>query len=339
MLNKKTIFAFIIGAIFVSFFASYVFFSGFDYPKGCGDGSSFESCSKMKPYYCNSRGDLVQRASICGCETNFSLEGDRCVSDYFNESFSDNFDYVFNGNKDKIKLTLYGGVMDYLDSLPKGLTLKENQTVSRKEFKIQKIDYEIQIEALKPLVAEIENLNENKDYQAKIAISLVQNIPYVDPQEIPLFGGRFTGQVSRYPYQVLIEDAGWCEGKSDLLVSVLRELGFSTAFFYFPENNHEAVGIACPREYSFRETGYCFVETTVPTMISYSDGPYDSFFELSENFELVEFSDGISLTEKIEDYNDAKTFSRINNKFSEINAMSRYDQLVYKNIKEKYGMN
>jgi hypothetical protein len=338
MLKRRNIVLLIFIMILVSFLISYIFFKGFDYQANCGDGSSFESCSSMKPYYCNSFGQLVSRASVCGCDENFTLKGNSCYSEYYNGSFSNNFKYVLNGENGRLRVVLYEGVMDYLDSLPKGLVLLENETVSRKDFKSQKINPEVQIEALKHLIVEIQNTEKNKDMQAKIAISLVQNIPYSEPEEIPIFGGRFFGQVSRYPYEVLYDKAGWCEGKSDLMVLLLRELGFSTGFFYFPENNHEAVGIACPKEYSFRNTGYCFVETTGPSMISYSEGPYDYFFELSEDFELVEFSNGTFLSRNIEDYGDAKSFSRINNKLSNLGAISNYDKLIYENIKEKYGM-
>lgn len=338
MLKRRKFLFLIIAFVLVSFIISYIFFGSFLDSASCGDSSPLESCSEMRPYYCNSFGELVSKASICGCENNMSLKGDRCISEKYTNPDSKSFSYFLDGGKGKINFVMYEGVVEHLDSLPKGVVLFENESFSRGDYKKQKIDQDLQIEALKPLVARIENLEKDRDLQAKIAISLVQQLSYVDPPEVPVFGGRFFSQVSRYPYVVLYENAGWCEGKSDLLVLLLREMGFSTAFFYFPDNNHEAVGVACPLEHSFRETGYCFVETTSPSMISYSDGPYDDFFELSEDVEFIEFSEGISLSGNLEDYKDAKTFSRINNKLSEIGAMSNHDKFLYENILEKYGM-
>lgn len=337
MLNKKNIILLILIFLILSFIISFFLFQKSDSLDFCGDSSSFDSCSEMKPYYC-SFGELIPRADLCGCEENFTIDGNSCSSEYFNDSSVSSFYFLWEGNLEKFELVLYESVMNYLLELPQGIFLLENETFERINFKNYRINNSLQRESLKQLVANIQNFEENKDSQAKIAIGLVQNIPYDEPKKISLFGGRLNSRISRYPYQVLYEDAGWCEGKSDLLVFLLRELGFSTAFFYFPENNHEAVGIKCPLEYSFRRTGYCFVETTFPSMISYSDGPYESFFQLSENFELIEFSEGISLSSELEDYKDAKTFSRINSKLINKGAISNYDKLIYEKIKEKYGI-
>ena len=103
------------------------------------------------------------------------------------------------------------------------------------------------------------------DDQARIAISLVQQIPY-DWQTF--------GLENRYPYEVIYDNTGVCEEKSRLLAFLLRDLGFDVVLFSFESENHMAVGIMCPVQYSYKNTGYCFVETTEPTMITYSQGEY-----------------------------------------------------------------
>ena len=41
------------------------------------------------------------------------------------------------------------------------------------------------------------------------------------------------------------------------------------------QENHESVGIRCPLEESYKESGYCFIETTAPAIISDDSIEYD----------------------------------------------------------------
>lgn len=94
--------------------------------------------------------------------------------------------------------------------------------------------------SLNELVRQIKLLTANKDDQARIAISLVQNIPY-DYSKL----GTVSTNV-RYPYEVLYENTGICEEKSLLLTYLLRELGYGIVLFEFKQENHMAVGIKSP---------------------------------------------------------------------------------------------
>ena len=50
----------------------------------CGDGAKYDSCSDRKPYFCE-QGTLIEKASICGCFENLTIDGDFCVSEYQTE--------------------------------------------------------------------------------------------------------------------------------------------------------------------------------------------------------------------------------------------------------------
>ena len=73
---------------------------------------------------------------------------------------------------------------------------------------------------------------------------------------------------ARYPYEVLYDEKGVCGEKSELLAFILREMGYGVAFFYYPPENHEAIGIKCPKRHSVGRTGYCLIETTGPSIMA-----------------------------------------------------------------------
>ncbi|MBU2612381.1 MAG: hypothetical protein KKB62_01525, partial [Nanoarchaeota archaeon] len=198
----------------------------------------------------------------------------------------------------------------------------------------------LQRQFLIPLVVEIENLYpDSKDMQAKVAVSLVQNIPYNESQFVDFFGNDI--RISRYPYQVLGEHQGSCEGKSELLAFLLKEMGFGVVLFYYPEEAHEAVGIKCPVERSYLRTGYCFVETTMPSPISYSDGFYlgiGGISKLSENPEFVMISRGISLSNNLEDYEDAKDLKKLVNEIESSGMLNAFGESRFNQLREKYNL-
>jgi hypothetical protein len=91
----------------------------------------------------------------------------------------------------------------------------------------------------------------------------------------------------------------------------LRDLGYGTAIFFFPEENHEAVGIKCPLEESFYSSGYCFVETGGPAIITDSSMEFLDGITLDSEPEMLMLSRGISLPEGLREYKDAETLDAI----------------------------
>ena len=162
---------------------------------------------------------------------------------------------------------------------------------------------------------------------------MVQNIDYGEPEDYIEFEDKKVS-LSNFPYQTLYSNKGSCEGKSELLVLLLREIGYGTALFYYPVENHEAVGIKCPKENSLLNSGYCFVESTSPSIITDNGGEYLGAGKLVFSPELVLISDGISLPRGLIEYTDAKNLNKLRSK-SKLNIFMQGRLL---RLLEKYGL-
>jgi hypothetical protein len=299
----------------------------------CGDGSFYNTCSLDKPYYCY-KGILTENVLSCGCPDVLTKQGLTCVSLYQSGSESLNLSYVLDGINGGINFVAYSGLVTYLSTLPESIIYGDGQQPLRADFKLMRIDEPNQDALIMPLVKDIENLAPNdKTDQARIAISLVQNIPWGSSGETIPFG-RNSVNYSRYPYTVLYDNQGLCGEKSELLVTLLKDLGYGVALFYYPQENHEAVGIKCPIQNSLNGTGYCFVETSGPAIISDSSIIYENGITLTSLPEIVLISNGISLPEGMYEYNDAKTLANLRNQ-GNLNFLSSYQ---FGQLETKYGL-
>lgn len=221
-----------------------------------------------------------------------------------------NYEYVLRGIHSQIPHTVYGGMNDHLRSQPRYIVYNTNQESPKAiDFIMKDLDNEEQKPLMNLLVKEIENITPNKDDQARIAVSMVQNIDY-DSE-----GLRTGGVKGKYPYEVLYTGCGVCSEKSILLAYILRELGYGVVIFHFKTEKHDAVGIKCPPQYSYRNTGYCFVETTSPSIMTCSSGDYvvagNSTTKLNSMPEKLRICDGDSFDSVYEEYNDALTWDSI----------------------------
>ena len=151
------------------------------------------------------------------------------------------------------------------------------------------LDNEEQKKMLDPLVDEIKKITSNRDDQAKIAIRLVQLIPYD--------WDAFTSNIitGKYPYEVLYTNSGVCSEKANLMIYLLRGLDYGVAALEFTSEEHRAVGIKCPSKYEYKNTGYCFVEPTELTTIGDSSGYYVGVGQLTSDPEVIVISDGYAL--------------------------------------------
>lgn len=298
----------------------------------CGDGSFYDSCSIVKPYYCNDQGILSENASVCGCSDGEERSGDLCTSSLQTNPTNISLNYILDGQQKELNFTVYQGVSDQLSSLSRGIFYDTGEKPVRADFAFQMINDQTQREFLLPLVIEIQNLTKDKDEQAKIAISIVQNVPYgFSNKTTTLLGNQLN--YSRYPYEVLSDYQGICGEKSNLLAFLLRDLGYGTVLFYNQQENHEAVGIECPVQYSYKGTGYCFVETTGPSIISDDTIQYVGGITLQSNPEIILISTGNSLGNNLSDYKDAQTIEKIRAGEFILFANSTFEKL-----KEKYGL-
>ena len=302
----------------------------------CGDETLYGNCSLRKPYFCLN-GTLIEKASVCSCPEILTKKGDLCISKYQTNPKNITLKYVLRGEENEIDFVIYKEMADYISGLPKSIYYQEDEKPSRGDFKLMSINEEEQRELLLPLVTKIQNIAEDKEDQARIAISMVQNIPYGESEKIIILGANQVNY-SRYPYEVLCDMQGVCEGKSELLAFLLREIGYGVALFYYPLENHEAVGIKCPVEYSLNNTGYCFVETTGASIITDNQRYYIGGGKLFSVPEIILTLDGISLSDNLYEYKDAKDLIKISRVIDEKGKINFFQHKKLEHLRKKYGL-
>ncbi len=315
---------------------NFIFIQEKIWKKFCGDDTLSGGCSSRKPYFCLN-GVLVEKASICGCNENLSIDGDSCISKYQIEPKNIILKYVLRGEEREINFTVYKGMADYLAEIPRDISYKGDEKPSKADFKLRNLNNEEQKEMLLPLVTKIQNLDKDKTEQARIAISIVQKISFGNSNKTIIFGRNIINY-SRYPYEVLYDAQGVCGEKSELLTFILRELGYGVVFFYNAPENHEAVGIKCPMEYSLNNLGYCFVETTGGSIITDNGIEYVGVGELFSKPEIIPISDGKSLPEKMYEYEDAKDLERIRKVIDDNGKINLFQYKKLEELKKKYGL-
>ena len=104
--------------------------------------------------------------------------------------------------------------------------------------------------------------------------------------------------------------------------------------FNYSTENHEAIGIKCPMEYSYLDSGYCFVETTNPTIVTDSEEEYIGVGKLTSSPEIYAVSDGKSFDSVAEEYNDYHTYKQL---LSKGQTLSEADYVIWEHITNKYG--
>ncbi len=328
---KKYEFAFSLTLFAVFIFLIILFSGNFSIAKICGDGSSYGSCSSIKPYYCEA-GHLTEKASLCDCDSSSQVNGESCISQYQTEPKDIILNYLMDGKEKTISFTVYKGLTDYLSNESKVISYQSGEKPKRADFELKILNNEQQREFLLPLVVAIQNTTGNKIDQARIAISIVQSIPYGFSNKTDTFFGQEINY-SRYPYEVLYDSQGICGEKSELLAFLLRELGYKTAIFYNQKENHEYVGIGCPKKESYKNTGYCFVETTAPAIISDGSIEYVGGLTLKSQPEVIPISNGISLPYGLPEYRDAKILEAIRE-----NQPLLFTGFELNRLKNKYGL-
>ncbi|MFH1771146.1 MAG: hypothetical protein ABH828_06355 [archaeon] len=297
--------------------------------KYCNDGTEYRECSTTKPKYCE-KGALIYKASLCGCEEGYIADGEKCISRYQNNPKDIYFDYVLRGEEGTIKLIVYEDLNEYLKALPRTITYYEYEPVpTKKDFIERELNNQIQEPYIVELANKIKQLNLDEDDKARVAISLVQHIPY---DQIAFKTNNLTG---KYPYEVLYTNTGVCGEKSVLLVFLLKELGYDTAYLAFEEENHAVTGIKCPEQYDYRDTGYCFIETTQPTIPTYKAAEYANVGYIQSIPDVIVLSEGKSFDSIDEEYEDGLNYENINQMGTVLPA-KYYNKWL--ELREKYGL-
>lgn len=300
----------------------------------CKDGTLEGKCSQRQPYFCENK-ELIEKAFRCNCTENMRVLGKSCISRYYTEPRNVSLNYILRGEQNQIEFTVYKGIKNYLSKNPKTSSYEKNTSVY--ELKIKNINLENQKEALLPLITEIQNVATSEEDEVRIAVSIVQEINYNSSNiVINSFGTEVN--YSRYAYEVLYDLQGICGEKSELLAFILKELGYGTVIFYFPFENHEAVGIKCPIAYSFRKTGYCFIETTGPSIISDNELEYVEVERLYSEPEILIISEGKSLKNNLYEYKDAETLMKIRKIKNRTGALNGFRARIFEELKKKYDL-
>lgn len=111
------------------------------------------------------------------------------------------------------------------------------------------------------LIAEFRTVRDQRgldsDRYAELMTAYVQSITYhVDPADLS----------PKFPVETFVEAMGDCDDKTLLLAALLSREGYDVAVLMFEPEEHVALGIRSA-DIGYRETGYAFVETTVPGYI------------------------------------------------------------------------
>ena len=337
MMNKRGVLVAI--SILVLLIISVLFIFFLSQKHFCNDGTASGDCSAAKPFFC-SRGVLIENSSFCGCSNISQTQDNKCISSYQESGKNIILNYTLKGVNGQINFTVYKKLYDHLSSLPRYMQYNPNDSSVLLDFKLRSISDPEQTELLMPLVVDIKNLAKNKDDQARIAISLVQNIPFGSSNKTLNFGA-ISIDYYRYPYEVLYDMQGVCGEKSELLAFLLKQIGYESAFIYYRAENHEALGIKCPISQSMNNTGYCFIETTGPSIISDYQTEYVGIGTLVSTPEIIPVPDGnlSSFGEKnFYEYNDAKIFDTIKERENAAGTINFIQNMQYYELKRKYGL-
>lgn len=232
------------------------------------------------------------------------------------------YSYFTDNNRNYISLTTYGGLSDYFSkerhSLPYG---------EEREMITNRLENASQDEYLQPFIETIRKRSPGPDDQAKIAISLVQHMPttlnkaFNDPMDW------------YYPYETLYSNGGASADKSLLSAYLLKELGYDTVLFEYP--NHMAVGVKCSSDYDFYDTGYAFIETTRPTIITYVPDTYYGGFSVSANPRIIHVNDGKRILDVSSEYQDALRLKQLE-RMGGVLDQGQYTELL--KISDKYDL-
>ena len=334
--TKKYLVVFVAIISFLIFIVAGIYiFSLYDKKiSACGDGTFYGNCSLNQPYFCLD-GTLVERASVCGCPEFLSENNELCISEYQTNPKNITLKYVLRGDENEIDLVVYEGMVDYIQNLSKFIHYSGEEKPFRRDFKIRNINEKEQRELLLPLVTKIQNIAESKEDQVRIAVSIVQNIPFGGFGEIVTMRA-YQLNYSQYPYEVLYNGHGVCGEKSELLAFLLKEIGYGVVLFYYLVENHETLGIKCPIEYSLNNTGYCFIETTGPSIITNNQNEYIGVRKLFSEPEVILISEGDFFGDDFYEYKDAKDWIKINERIKEEGKINWIQNFKFEKIKKKY---
>jgi hypothetical protein len=116
-----------------------------------------------------------------------------------------------------------------------------------------------------------------------------------------------------------------------LLILLLKNLGYRTSYIYFPDFNHAGVGIGCNGDYEFKNTGYCYIETTNDFLITDVNKYYETskfeIFHTSLGNDFNAFTDSAAIKKRTEG------LTHVND--NDFNFITFYDFSLYWGLNKK----
>jgi len=243
--------------------------------------------------------------------------------DYRQSPKTTSFSYVTDGNRRSLSFTTYGGLSDFFSNKSHSYHYDPETGVI-----IELLENEVQNENMRPFIDMIRKRSTTNDDQARIAISLVQRIP---------FNGNLYNRTATdwyYPYETLHTTIGSDADKSILLAYILNELGYETVLFDF--SDHMAVGVKSSSKYAFYGTGYAYIETTRPTIITYEPDTSYGGFRISSNPRIFHLSGGRRAMDVTAEYSDAMRMKQLGEMGGSLNQSNRAELAK---ISDKYDLN
>lgn len=216
------------------------------------------------------------------------------------------FQYTLRGEKKRINIHLKPSIYRALHQ--RQPTFNGDYSTYYKQF----LGDPSQEKLLLALVKGIWHAAGNADDAARIAISLVQAIPYDEEKA----NSTIEKDHARYPYEVLFDKCGICGEKSLLLGYLLASFGFETALLRFELESHMAVGILSKPPYTFPNISYAFIESTRPTIATDILARYQSIGLLRSQPTVIRISEGQAFLSLEEEYRDAQMWNQIRNSTS-----------------------
>lgn len=182
------------------------------------------------------------------------------------EPVTKTYTWEYKGVKYGFNQTLYKSVYDYYQSQNKEYTyvgtLSENW---ENDYYAMFLKTNEADKSISEIAAEIQNLGQkhklSDDQIVDLTLAFVQSIDYDDAKAKNILA-QVGSETMLFPYETLYEQKGVCSDKSFLAYALLRQMGYGAALFAYKQENHMAVAVECPKNYSTYGSGYCYAETT-----------------------------------------------------------------------------
>jgi len=123
-------------------------------------------------------------------------------------------------------------------------------------------------QTIKKLAEDIKRVGESNglkdDQLLELATCLVQNIPYDQEKADKVLSNNVISEydLSQFPYETIYKNKGICTDKTYLASAILREMGYGTGIFAFPNEKHMALAVNVPSGFTEFNSKYAIVEVT-----------------------------------------------------------------------------